>query len=84
MAANLSNLAGCYYKQGKYTEAEPLIKRALAIEENALGPEHPRVAASLMNYAALLRKTGRTTEAAKMEDRAKAIHAKNAERNPAN
>ncbi len=70
--------------QGKYGEAEPFHKRALAIWEKALGPEHPSVAASLENYAALLGKTGRHAEAAKMEARAKAIRAKHAVQNPAN
>ena len=63
-------------------QAEPLQKRALAIREKALGPEHPRVATSLENYAALLRDTGRSAEAAKMEARAKAIRAKHAKENP--
>ncbi len=82
VAASLNNLAGLYYKQGKYAKAEPLQKRALAIREKALGPEHPQVATSLENYAPLLRKTGRTTEAAKLEARAKAIRAKHAKENP--
>ena len=59
-------------------DAEPLYKRALAIKEKTLGPEHPHVAKALANYAALLRRTGRSTEAAKMEARAKAIRAKHA------
>ncbi len=64
-----------YKNQGKYAEAEPLYKRALAIFEKPLGPEHSDVAQSLENYAALLRKTGRTTDAAKMEARARGIRA---------
>ena len=32
---------GLYESQGRYAEAEPLYKRALAIREKALGPEHP-------------------------------------------
>ncbi len=60
------------------------MKRALAIREEALGPEHPHVAQSLENYAALLRETGRDAEATKMEARAEAIRAKHAEQNPAN
>ncbi len=76
MATNLNNLALLYEAQGKYTEAEPLYKRSLAIWENALGPEHPDVATSLENYAALLRETARADEAERMEARAKAIHAK--------
>ncbi len=63
-------------------EAEPLYKRALAIDEKALGQEHPLVATSLENYAVLLRKTGRSSEATEMEARAKAIRAKHAKENP--
>ncbi len=37
MATGLNNLALLYYNQGRYAEAEPLLKRALAIWENALG-----------------------------------------------
>ncbi len=60
------------------------MKRALAIREEALGPEHPHVAQSLENYAALLRETGRGAEAAKREARAEAIRTRHAEQNPAN
>ncbi len=82
LATSLNNLAIIYNEQGRYAEAEPLYKRALAIWEKALGPEHPRVAKSLENYAALLRETGRGAEAGKMEARAKAIRAKHAKENP--
>ena len=40
--------------QGKYDDAEPLYKRALAIGEETLGPRHPYVASSLNNLATLL------------------------------
>ncbi len=70
--------------RGRYTDAEPLHKRSLAIREKTLGPEHPDVATSLENYAALLRQTGRSNEAAELETRVKAIRAKHAEENPAN
>ena len=83
LATSLNDLAVLYEARGRYAEAEPLYKRALAIVEKALGPEHPDVATSLENYAALLRKTERTTEAIKMKARAKAIRAKYAEQNPA-
>lgn len=33
--------------QGKYEEADPLYKRAIDINEKALGPEHPEVTRSL-------------------------------------
>ena len=42
---SLNNLAELYRTQGRYTDAEPLYKRALAIDEKALGPDHPTVAA---------------------------------------
>ena len=44
VANSLNNLAALYQAQGRYAEAEPLYKRALAISEKALGPEHPDVA----------------------------------------
>jgi tetratricopeptide (TPR) repeat protein len=43
----LNNLAALYDAQGRYGEAEPLYKRALAITEKALGPDHPTRAKSL-------------------------------------
>ncbi len=74
-----NNLAGLYHYQGRYPEAELLYRRALAIWEKTLGPEHPDVATSLENYAALLRKTGRDAEAARMETRAKKMRTKHPE-----
>ena len=82
MAKSLNNLAVLHRAQGKYAEAEPLYRRALAIDEKALGPEHPEVAKTLDNHAELLRKTNRTAEAIKLEARAQAIRAKHAEKNP--
>ncbi|MEE8199821.1 MAG: tetratricopeptide repeat protein [Candidatus Acidoferrales bacterium] len=63
-------------------QAEPLYRRALAIREKILGPDHPRVALVLENYATLLRQTGREPQAAEMEARATAIRAKHAQENP--
>jgi hypothetical protein len=67
-----------YSNQDRYAEAEPLFKRALAILEKALGPEHPNVATVLENRASLLRNMGRPEEAPALEARAMAIRAKNA------
>ena len=75
-ATTLNNLAYSYDAQRRYTEAEPLYRRALEIRRKTLDPWHPKLAESLENYAALLRDTGRSAEAAKMEARAKAIRAK--------
>jgi len=44
LASSLNLLALLYDKQGRYADAEPLLKRALAINEKALGPDHPNVA----------------------------------------
>ncbi len=54
-------------------EAESRYKRALAIWEKALGPEHPDVATSLENYAGLLREVGRVVEADELAARAEQI-----------
>ena len=50
---SLNNLAELFRTQGRYSEAEPLYKRSLAIREKALGPVHPSVGTSLNNLAAL-------------------------------
>ncbi|CAN0560503.1 unnamed protein product, partial [Laminaria digitata] len=49
--------------QGNYAEALPLYKRSLAIDEKALGPEHPSVAISLNGLAGLFRTQGNYAEA---------------------
>ncbi len=63
MATSLNNLAALYKAQGRYAEAEPLHKRALAIFEKALGPKHPDVAQSLNNLAVLYATQGKYAEA---------------------
>ena len=60
---SLNNLAGLYQAQGRYAEAEPLYKRSLAINEKALGPDHPDVALSLNNLAELYRAQSRYADA---------------------
>ena len=53
-AARLLNQAGIYLEvRGRYGEAEPLLKRALAIVEQQLGKDHPDTAPSLNNLALL-------------------------------
>jgi tetratricopeptide (TPR) repeat protein len=53
LAVCLNRLAGHYRDAGRYAEAEPLFKRALAIREKALGPEAPVVALSRNHLAVL-------------------------------
>ncbi len=54
----LNNAALSLTYAGDYSGAEPLFRRALAIDEKALGPDHPEVATGLNNLALLLYATG--------------------------
>jgi tetratricopeptide (TPR) repeat protein len=76
LATSLNSLAELYHFQGQYAQAEPLFKRALAINEKALGPGHPNLATTLDNLADLYTKTGRKDEANRLFDRAARIRAK--------
>jgi tetratricopeptide (TPR) repeat protein len=60
-------------KKALHVEAEPLMRRALSIDEKNFGPEHPRVAIELSNLAELLRATNRHVEAEPLLRRALAI-----------
>ena len=58
-------------------EAEPLYQRALAIDENALGADHPDVAIDLNNLALLYHTQGKYAEAEPLYQRALAIRSRN-------
>jgi tetratricopeptide (TPR) repeat protein len=60
----------------RLAEAEPLYRRALAIDEKSLGPHHPSVARDLNNLALLLKDTNRLAEAEPLHRRALAIDEK--------
>ena len=62
-ATSLNNLAILYDNQGKYDDAEPLYKRALAVTEEVLGPMHPDTATSLNNLAVLYNNQGKYDDA---------------------
>ena len=53
----------CLYDMNKLEEAEPLMRRSLAINEQSFGPTHPSVGINLNNLALLLDATGRYEEA---------------------
>ncbi|MEO1210047.1 MAG: tetratricopeptide repeat protein [Cyanobacteria bacterium J06638_20] len=59
----LNQLALLYYRQGRYSEATPLLKRTLTQRQQSLGPDHPHTATSLNNLAALYESMGRYGEA---------------------
>lgn len=42
--------------QGRFAEAEPLMRRSLDIHEKVLGLDHPAIATSLNDYALLFRR----------------------------
>ena len=70
---SLENAAELYRAQGLYAEAEPLYKRALAIRDRMLGPNHPEVAKSLNRLGSLFYAQGRYPEAEPIYKRALAI-----------
>jgi CHAT domain-containing protein len=62
--------------QGKYLEAIPIARLALAIREKALGADHPDVATSLNNLALLYKAQGNYTTAEPLYKRSLAIYEK--------
>ena len=55
---------------GRYGEAEPLYRRAVLIDERALGERHPGLAADLNNLASLYYEQGRFTDSEGLLERA--------------
>jgi tetratricopeptide (TPR) repeat protein len=43
LSTSLMNLAAVYYAQGQYSDAAPLYHRALMLQEQILGPDHPEL-----------------------------------------
>ncbi|NEQ87226.1 MAG: tetratricopeptide repeat protein [Moorea sp. SIO2I5] len=54
VATSLNNLAGLYYNQGRYSEAEPLYQQALEIAVQQLGENHPNTQTISRNLSRLL------------------------------
>lgn len=63
LAHSLIGLAELYVEQSRYTQAEPLLRRALAVWEQHLGPQHPHTAFALHDLARVYSAQGRYTEA---------------------
>ncbi|GCE60930.1 photosystem I assembly protein Ycf3 [Microcystis aeruginosa NIES-4285] len=66
-------MAVFYQSQGRYSEAEPLYKQALAIRKQQLGDNHPDTATSLNNLAVFYQSQGRYSEAEPLYKQALAI-----------
>ena len=62
-AQSLSYLGRVYWYKAKYAEAEPLIKRAIELEEKVEGTEGTNVAAMLGSLASLYHDQGKLAEA---------------------
>jgi hypothetical protein len=63
VAIRLNNLAALLQATNRLSEAEPLMRRALAIDAASFGLDHPEVAIRLNNLAQLLQATNRLSEA---------------------
>ena len=59
VASNLVNLGNAFCDQQKHIDAVPVYLRALAIDEKALGHDHPEVAMDLSNLGIAYRALGR-------------------------
>ncbi len=56
LATSFMHLAAVYAAQGQYTEAALLYRRALVVQEQIVGPDHPQLVDVLEASAALHRK----------------------------
>jgi tetratricopeptide (TPR) repeat protein len=72
----LNNLALSLFHAGDYADAELRYQRALSINRENLGPDHPLIAINLNNIAEILRVQGRYTDAEPLYRRAIAIDEK--------
>jgi tetratricopeptide (TPR) repeat protein len=66
----MNQLGLLFRAKSLHAQAEPLYRRALAIDEKSYGPDHPDVATDLNNLAGLLRATNRLAEAEPLYRRA--------------
>jgi tetratricopeptide (TPR) repeat protein len=73
----LDHVGQAWYHLAEWTRAEPLQRRALAIDEQYHGAEHSEVAIRINNLAVLLQATNRLAEAEPLMRRGLAIQAKN-------
>jgi tetratricopeptide (TPR) repeat protein len=69
----MSRLGLYWWVTGEFARAEPLLRRALGLDETRFGPDHPEVATGLNNLAALLQATNRLGEAEPLMRRALCI-----------
>ena len=61
---SINNLAGLYWSQGRYAEAEPLFLETLETQKRVLGNDHPDTLTSMNNLGGLYIKLRRYDQAA--------------------
>ena len=71
-AVILSNVGMLYERQKQHQQAAVFLRRALQIDQRALGPFHPATANVLKWYGITLTRLGRTEEGRSVESQAKA------------
>ena len=67
VASVLNNLALALRRENDNSSAEPLFRRALAIQQKTLGNAHAATAVTMNNLGSLLQSTGRVVEAERLE-----------------
>ena len=72
----LNDLGQFFRSKARNAAAEPLMRRALTIDEKSFGEDHPKVAIDLNNLAQLLKATNRLSEAEPLMRRALTIDEK--------
>ena len=65
----LTSLARLYRREGRYREAEPMAKRALALAEERFDSQDPQVAQGLANLAAVYQDARRFAQACRLYQR---------------
>jgi hypothetical protein len=63
---SINNAAAVPRGQGKYEQAEEMLRQALGLSETVLGKEHPDTLRSMNNVAAVLRDQGKDEQAEEM------------------
>ena len=72
-SSGLRLLGSALRLEGRYDEAEPALRQALAVAEKSFGPNHPQVGTALNSLALLCKTTQRLAEAEMLLIRALAI-----------
>ena len=76
MGSTLFHLATFLHKRGRFSDAEPLYRRALAVTEKTWGPDHPETASTMGMLAKLLQAMGNFSGAQLLMTRAFNVAAK--------